>query len=317
MKFLHSNETKVLLVLACVLGVLELGARVFEGKLSKDVNHIRSFPSVAATLKAAPKERLKVLIIGNSLSRDGLDKKLLKTELAKLSGREVELAAMHPDASNISQWYYGYRRYFDQTDSIPDLIFLGTGRSHLLDAPAESDRLSAFYVSLSDLPQLLKEQAGDVEAISKAILARTSLLFAHRARVQPLLFYNLVPGYTETTQTIAVRREPLKVEAESALVPASEHCVTFEELLKTVHAKKSQVMVVAIPMTEPYVLPPCVLESARKENAPVLDAGAAMRFDASHFPDGYHLDASGAAEFTEKLLEVISKNPDLMQALSK
>ena len=310
MHLLRTPEAKVLLVLAFVLAALELGARVFEERLSKDVKHIRSLPLVAATVKNTPAEKLSVLIIGNSLSRDGLDQTLLKEGLARITGREVSLAAMYPDASSIAQWYYGYRRYFDQTGSPPDLILLGTGRPHLLDSTSAPDRLAAFYTSLSDMPHLLARQSGDVEAISKALFARTSMLFAHRGRVQPLVFYNLVPGFTETTQTLSIRRDPIPApatSAESATPPArSETCTTFAEFLATLHAAHTRALIVTIPMTEPYTLPACVQEAAEAQKVPVLTTGARMKLDPARFPDSYHLDDQGAAQFTRALLEEIA-----------
>lgn len=309
MKLLRITESKVLLMLVLILGLLEIGARVFEVHLSKDVKHIRSLPAVALGLKSAPDERLKVLIIGNSLSRDGIDQPLLKDGLQKLSGREVEIAAMYPDGSNINQWVYGYRRYFDQTGAVPDLVLIGTGRPHLLDSPADADRLSAFYTSLTDLPHLLGQQQGDVEAISKAMLARSSMLFAHRGRVQPLVFYNLVPGYTETTQTLSVQRDPAPEASVSSVQNApQESCTTLAELLTTFQSQPAtRAFIVTIPMTEPYTLPECVQKTGRSHKTHILNEGAAMRFDASHFPDGYHLDKTGAAEFTTVLLQKLGE----------
>ncbi|SKB02316.1 hypothetical protein SAMN02745166_03622 [Prosthecobacter debontii] len=316
MSLLRHAETKVLLVLVLALVVLEGGARMFETKLSKDVSHIRSLPAVAAELKAAPANQLKVLILGNSLSRDGLDKALLKTGLEKLTGRPVHLAAMHPDASNIGQWFYGYRRYFAQTGAHPDLVILGTGRPHLLDGRSEPDRQAAFYTSLKDMPLLLKEQQGDVEAISKALVARASMLFAHRARVEPLLFYNGIPGYTETTQTLSVHREHVTPASEGETADAHHEaaptCHLFESLLKTFQAGKTRVIVVAIPMTETYELPECVEKAVKQAQMSVVDTGASLQYPPERFPDGYHLDKTGAAQFTSQLLEVLGQRPEYL-----
>lgn len=301
MKFLHTAEAKVILMLVLTLGLLEGGARLFEKHLSKDVNHIRSLPAVAAELKAAPADCLKVLIIGNSLSRDGIDQPLLKEGLKKLTGREIELAAMYPDGSNINQWFYGYRRYFEQTGAIPDVILLGTGRPHLLDSPAEPDRLAAFYTSLQDLPFLLGHQAADIESTSKALLARSSMLFAHRGRVQPLVFYNLVPGYTETTEILSTQRPSEASQASSSQVP-QETCKLFDALMADIQAYPIRSFVVTIPMTQTYTLPECIQATSRSRQTPVIHDGSAMNLDLSHFPDGYHLDKTGAAEFTTVLV---------------
>lgn len=319
MSLLRHAETKVLLVLVLALVVLEGGARMFERKLSKDVSHIRSLPEVAAELKAAPADQLKVLILGNSLSRDGLDKALLKAGLEKLTGRSVHLAAMHPDASNIAQWFYGYRRYFAQTGAHPDLVILGTARPHLLDGRSEPDRQAAFYTSFKDMPLLLKEQHGDVEAISKALVARASMLFAHRGRVEPLVFYNGIPGYTETTQILSIHRDSatpaVEGEAASARHEAAPTCHLFESLLKTFQAGKTRVMVVAIPMTATYELPDCVVKAVQQAQMSIVDTGASLQYPPERFPDGYHLDKQGAADFTTSLLKALEQHPDSLHGL--
>lgn len=309
MPLLRLPEVKVLLLLLLALAGMEGLSRCFEVRLSKDVKHIRSLPAVAATLRQAPKERLKVLIVGNSLSRDGLDKATLTAGLSKLTGREVELAAMYPDGSNIHQWYYGYRRYFQQTGALPDLVLLGTARPHLLDGRSESDRLAAFYTSVADMPQLLSQQQGDVEAISKALLARSSMLFAHRGRVQPLVFYNLVPGYTETSQTIGVVRDAAPVSDQPASDVPGESCDMLSAFLATLRTDQVRTLILAIPMTQPYTLPACVQASARAAQVPILVAGETMHQTPAHFPDAYHLGPEGAVEYTRQLLEKIAQSP--------
>lgn len=311
---LRRPEARVVLCLLLMLAGLEVVARLFEQRLSKDVQHIRSLPAVAAKLQAAPDSSLKVLILGNSLSRDGLNPKVLKEGLQKLTGREVELAAMYPDGSSVSQWFYGYRRYFSQAGAKPDLVFIGTARQHLLDARSEADRLAAFYTSYADMPLLLKRQHGDVEAISKALLARASVLFAHRGRVQPLVFYNLVPGYTETTQNLSVHRGETAIhEAEPSVsvpaTPANEPCWHFQELIKTLQADGATPVVVTIPMTQPYQLPDSLVQSASAAKVRVESLGSGLSWSADRFPDGYHLAPDAGEEFTRMLVESLQKTP--------
>lgn len=311
-KMLRRPEARVALCLLLMLAGLELATRLFEQRLSKDVQHIRSLPAVAAKLQAAPDSSLRVLILGNSLSRDGLNQTVLRDGLQKLTGRQVELAAMYPDGSSVSQWFYGYRRYFSQAGAKPDLVFIGTARQHLLDARSEADRLAAFYTSYADMPLLLKQQHGDVEAISKALLARVSMLFAHRGRVQPLVFYNLVPGYTETTQNLSVHRsEAPGQSAESTVLaaPVNEPCWHFQELIKTIQADGATPIVVTIPMIKPYQLPASLVESAGAAGVRVESLGSTLEWSADRFPDGYHLAPAAGEEFTRMVVESLQKAP--------
>lgn len=309
MKRFGPNESRVLVALLVLIALMETGARLFETRLSKDVGHIRSLPQVAARLRAAPPARFKVLILGNSLSRDGFDLSLLRPALARLSGREVELAAMHPDGSSIAEWYYGYRRYFDQAGARPDLVLIGTGRGHLLDPALEPDRLAAFYASGRDFSDLLQRLDGGVESAAKAVCARASMLFAHRNRVQPLLFYNFVPGYTETASAISVQR-PVPAAGQGAS-PADGEAGLFTALLDTLRAAGTRVVVAAIPVPAAYELPETVLRQAAARQVPVIREGSRLAIDVRHFPDGYHLDADGSAQFTRMLLQQLQAQPAL------
>ena len=303
MKILAHPETKVVLALLALLGLLELGTRALETRLSKDVAHLRSVPAAAARFQSAPNETLRVLILGNSLSRCGLDRAVLAAGLKEKLGREVVIEALTPDGSRVEEWLYGYRRYFDQNQAQPDVILLGTARLHLTDNPPAVDKLAAFYVSRPDLSGYLKDYARDVESASLALTARTSMLFAHRARVQPLVFYNLVPGYTETVQGInAQRAKSAAAHMKGASAPPLT-CAAFDRLLSTAQASGTKVIVVTIPLPDEYVIPEEVTKTAQAHQTPIVLLGQQLRLPDTAFPDAYHLSETGAADFTRQLLE--------------
>lgn len=290
-------ELRAVIALLIALLGLEAAARVFEARLSKDVAHLRSLPMEAARLRDAPAARLKVLILGNSLAREGLDREQLRLGLEAKLGRPVVLAAMHPDGSRIEEWHYGYRRYFDQVGARPDLVLLCTGRAHLLDGLRDLDAVAAFHVSWRDLPDFVREQNLGVEAICQVAAARVSCLFAHRRRVQPLLFYHWMPRYEPTVNLIqsvgqgAARRSAAPAETARA----------FLGMLQTCRAAGTRVALLPVPLPEAYELPAAVAEAAQAGGATVV--GPPPRLPAERFPDGYHLDAEGARMWTSALLE--------------
>lgn len=292
-----NTELRAVVALVIALLGLEVAARVFESQLSKDVAHLRSLPAEAELLRAAPAERFKVLILGNSLAREGLDRERLRLGLEAKLGRPVAVAAMHPDGSRIEEWHYGYRRYFDQVGARPDLVLLCTGRAHLLDGLRDLDAVAAFHVSWRDLPGFVREQKLGVEAVCQVAAARLSRLFAHRRRVQPLLFYHWMPRYEPTVNLIqaagqgAARRSAAPEETARALLG----------LLQTCRAGGTRVALLPVPLPEAYELPTAVAGAAQTGGALVL--GPPPPLPAERFPDGYHLDAEGAEVWTSTLLE--------------
>jgi hypothetical protein len=295
-----STELRAFVVLLAALLGLEVAARLFETRLSKDVAHLRSLPVEAARLRVAPAGHLKVLILGNSLAREGLDREVLQRGLEVQTGRPVVLAAMHPDGSRVEEWLYGYRRYFDQAGARPDLVLLCSGRAHLLDGLRDLDAVAAFHVSWRDLPGFIRDQKLGVDAICQVVAARSSALFAHRRRVQPLLFYHWMPRYESTVNLIQASRQ-----GEARQSAAAEETVhAFAALLETCRAAKVRVALLPVPLPEAYELPAAVVEAAKAGGAVTL--GPPPHLPVARFPDGYHLDAEGAALWTSAL----QKHPD-------
>ena len=62
-----SSELKVIAAVVLVFGAVELGIRAIEDKLSIDVKHIHTIPSIVAGLYRQPAPH--VVFLGNSLTR--------------------------------------------------------------------------------------------------------------------------------------------------------------------------------------------------------------------------------------------------------
>lgn len=293
---MKKTEFLVLASLLAGLLLLEAGARVFERRLSKDVAHIRSLPSEAARLREAPADALKVLILGNSLARCGLDRAVLRRRLEEQTGRMVEIAAMHPDGSSVEEWHYGYRRYFDQSGGKPDLVLLCTGRLHLLDGLSDLDALAAFYTSWQDLPLFVRRERLGAGQMCQAAAVRVSALFAHRRRVQPLLFYNFMPSYEPTVNLLGRKRA-----SPAGTTAAPSAALNFQGLAATVLGSGGVLMVLQVPLPEAYELPEAVRGMAGELRLPLLKPPLTVA--AERFPDGYHLDMQGSALWTGALTD--------------
>lgn len=290
------TEWKVLATLVGLLLVMEMGVRVFETRLSKDLTHLRELSEVAKRLKEG--DAYKVLIVGNSLARYGIDRKLLAQELEDNGHGKVQVEAFHPDATGITEWNYGLRRYFLNRGAIPDRIIVVTGRTHLLDTSAVSERLGAFYVDQPDVKEVIQSDLRSVESIARFFLARFSSLFANRPRIQPYVLYNYLPEYTQTIQEINEQRKML---TDFSLSDKKQRATNLSRFLKAVQSKGVAVAVVAIPMRVPYEVPKAVREEIEKQGASLLDLSEIGGIDESNYFDDYHLDAEGARRLTIEL----------------
>lgn len=294
------NEFKVILCLSGLLLLLEFGARQFETSLSKDVEHMRELPGQAELLKAASGDAFKVLVLGNSLARCGIDLEVLQKGLQAKYQKPIVIARMYPDGSRIEEWSYGYRRYFGETGSRPDAILVTTGLLHLTDRLQNINGMGAYFVSSKDCWEFCRNRLTGVEDISRFLGARYSALWAHRDRVEPLVFYRAVPGYTETAQVInssvSIDRQSIKKQ------PQNVTSAVFQRFADELQAGGTSLIIATVPMPEAYQLPEKIHQAIQNNGAKLIDLGANLKMSPERFPDDYHLDAEGAAIFTQQII---------------
>lgn len=304
------SETKVILSLIVALAVAEGLVRVSESSLSADVRQILAHGRIPKKIAAAQAQgRFCVLVLGNSLARAAVDGATLEEELRRKGHREPLVLYLTPDASGINEWTAAYRKCFPPGDSgpRPDLLILLTGPSHLLDHPVRSpEKLAAFHASARDRPEILFRWMSNTSERSRFLLASGSRLFANRERIRPLIFYRAVPGYEMTAQRL---NRPVNEPAYET-VGKGETAERFAGLLDSLGIPVERVLVAAVPMPEPYVLPGAVDELTLKRSVPVYSEAAPALWPLEAFPDGYHLGGKHAIKFTHQLNEFFNDHSD-------
>jgi hypothetical protein len=301
------TETKVLLTLGLLALVAELGARSSGDRLSKDVAHLNHLSELSTQLR--PIGPVQVLILGNSLSRQAFDRQVLERGWQMPDGTPAKTAALHPDASGIIEWSQAFRRYVQLPGCRPQVVLIGTGRTHLLDpspGDLEIDRLGAWLVPPSERWSFTQDEDLILEQRLPFLLASQSQLFANRGRIQPLTFYNGVPGYEATVRAISERRSST-LGAEGLTPAAGPHSAQpplrhLQRLLDDVRASGATPVIVALPVPKPYTLPPAVTRLLAQQKVRLIDFGSNHSLPTAFFSDGYHLNEEGGKTFTEKLL---------------
>lgn len=269
--------------------------RRFETRLSLDVKNIRSLPGVAAAM--ARHAGAKVLFIGNSLTRRAIDAQTLIDAAAKAGRANPAVFFLTPDATNITNWDYAFRRYF--AHSSPDEVFIGTGAGHLEDSHGDAGRLGAFYVAHADVSRALRDDLPSWEEKMQFLAARCSALHANRYRVKPLLFWRLIPHFFDMEQTANKLRHAAQHDREPP-DPAFRH---LDALLALLQSRQIRAHVVTLPVPTSYALPAPALGVIKDRGALLHDLSAQSWVDASAFDDGYHLSAAAARRFSAVLAQ--------------
>ncbi len=296
------SEIKVLLFLIVCLLAGEWGTRWLEPELSKDVEHLDGLEAMATRLE--PRGRSNVLLLGNSLTRCGIDQGMLREGWRLPSGGAAQVETMYPDASGILEWGQGFRRYVMETGSRPEVVVVGTGRVHLIDSSeVQSERLAAWLVPKDERWAFVKDQKWGLEEAIPFWLASWSRLFANRERIEPLVFYRLVPGYEEASRLINHERGLVKAGDLGGVEQGAVTTRHLQRLIDDVAKVGARLVVVAMPVPEKYELPREVVEVLKANGVLVIDGGSEPAMEVERFPDGYHLDAEGARRFTTLLIE--------------
>lgn len=309
------NEWKVVLVLVMSFLLLEGLVRNFAGSLSLDLLNIIATPETAARIAAAPEEVRTVLVVGNSLSRSGVDLKQLGggggwPQDGKKLRTQAELFA--PDGSSVAQWDWGVKRYFANAGSHPDVILLFTGRVHLLDQPVTPETLGAYFVGAQNLLAAARSMRSNDDAIS-LVMGATSHLLANKDRVRTRIGYSYLPGFEAAWPVLTAGKDigPKAAQAEPSGGggdPSDAGSVeALRRFIATAREMGAELHVISVPMPEGYQVAAPVLRLLAETNTPFHDLAVVPGITPDLFPDHYHLGEAGAELFTEAILNSLEK----------
>lgn len=298
---LHPEFRVVATVLASLL-VCEVGIRRYGDRLSKDVAHLAAMRSVADELApAADGESVRVLFLGNSLTRCGVAPEEFVSEAERSSGQEVAVAKLTPDNTAVADWFYAYRNYFAEAGRAPQVLILGFQAGHLQDAPSNHpQRLARFYCDAGDWPDLCRDDLPTFESRAAFVLASNSALIANRDRIERRALDTLIPGYQDGIQELNSR-----VQGSRPSAVRQPTYSRLERLLDVAQRDGVRVVLVAMPVLKPYEIDPALRELAAARQAALLDCREVTGITREMFPDGLHMNETAAACYSRHLAHLL------------
>ena len=281
------TELKVLGVLALLLLAVEGGLTLSEDRLSADVHHLRSIPSLTSRIRnreespAVAMQRLskrsaaqwdsdatQVLFLTSAQQVDQFDLATFQRDLEQQGNRPVELIALHPAKARISEWSYLYRNFVSDRDRAPDLLVIGFEERDLRDAPtAAPSELARFYdCRLDDLNPLSRDDLRSVEDWSEFMLSNASATFTHRRRVEQQLLATLIPGYATSREQIHSAAKPPIPDS-----PVAPEYQRLQELTALAQRDHVEVVLVALPSRNQAPLDPQLIQIAQQSQFTLMD----------------------------------------------
>lgn len=290
-------EAKVLLAVLAVVAATEAVLRRSSTRLSRNERHLSELPALAATLSAAPPPRL--LFLGNSLTRLGVDATTLTQELQRAGTPAPAVVKMTPDMTTVLDWMYAYRTLFVRAGLSADYVLLCSYAHHFTDAdPADARRLGRYFCGLRDVPELFRQDLPTFGGRAEFLLSHELALFGMHGEVRHLL-EPLIPQYTYGARKANEVASGRAGRAAARPAPAAPTYRRLERLLRLLREQHVKAVIVAMP-PEPHFDPalPHVVEQG---GGVLIDARDVPGLKPEHFYDGYHLGPEGAVIFTRYL----------------
>ncbi|MEZ5940691.1 MAG: hypothetical protein R3C18_04820 [Planctomycetaceae bacterium] len=297
-----ANELKVIAVLALLLLACEIGLRIGADSLSKDVAHLHHFADASqklATASPGPNVQ-KVLFLGNSTTRFGVDGDEFVSVLHKRTDVPVVWEKVNPDNTALAEWYYLYKNFFHSSEVRPDVVVLGFEAMHLRDSPSDHpSRLAQFYCNSNDWPELTRFDLPSFESRMSFLASENSALWAHRDRVERRVLDSVIPQYRQTAQLMNYSQ---KMPASTTTHPTYAR---LESLLQLIRQDNVRIVLAAMPLAEEYRIDEGLTDIARRYKVPIVDCQHIEGITPDMFPDGVHMTATASKLYSSHLANTL------------
>jgi hypothetical protein len=288
-------ELKVVAFVLLVLAGSEVLLRFSEPLLSLDVKHIQQIPAISQSLAAGKGER--ILFLGNSQVRAGIDPNVIEQELKARGVGPVHIERVFPDATTLPDWDRAFRHYFISTARLPEVLVLCFSDIALQDTNAvDPTRLGHYYSSPGEVPEILEQDLREFDSRAEFVLASLSFSFANRMRVRTRALDLLVPGYRDSAQRI---NRDLKRSHSGTIARNSYN--RLARFLALAAAQGVRVIVVAMPQPVAYSLDPQIKLTVEGAGMNLLDCRSVDGISTASFADEIHLASGGAAVYSRFL----------------
>lgn len=281
--------TTACLVLLCLS--LEVATRIGFRRISRIESRIASQYRAASALRRTPGKET-ILFLGNSLPLEGVNIPQLRTTLAN----RTVCVPFFVEQTQYLDWYFGMRRLF-QEGSKPDIAVLSMNISHLI-SPAIRGDYSAYYLfRAADIPTIGRATQSSMTARSGLLLSHFSLFYAGRTPLRNFLLTKVDTPYSDLLHGLSTR--PARAVASEAVNEIS-----------TRRLKDIRTLSEAYGIRLVFLLPPgfggneaSLVANGKLAGVPVLVPIHLNAFQLDKFRDGFHLNATGSAIFTQRLSE--------------
>jgi hypothetical protein len=292
---LGSTETRVVFALLALFALLDVSLRLTGSRLSGNLAHVEAIPEIIA--EAGRPERRTMLVLGNSLTNNGVAPDVVNARLS-----DMTVAKVTPDATGLWDWQCLLDHQLIERQNLQfDTVVIGFAWHLLSDqSRVDASRLGSLYCDLSDLGRARDiglRNSGDIGEFVAAKLLRS---YALRDTLRNRFFQIAVPHYIQFTQATNSARAGATEQPAQSVQYTYE---TFSGLLSRLKSKGTRVIAVAMPVREAYDLDPTLRALADRGMLELIDLRKLPGIESQHYLDGIHLNTTGQQILSRALAE--------------
>lgn len=281
---------------------LEVVTRKGFSRVSRTQRRIYADLSAAKSLTPhASNQQPTMLVAGNSLLLDGVDRASLKTDLAP----RYQVTVLPIENTQFEDWYFGLRRLFAE-GSRPSVVVVCLSTRQMMSRATDGEYFAYNLMQGRDLLAVKKESHLDNTNTSAYFFANRSDWLGSRAQIRNWLLQEIMPNLEQLIGFFPGKTPPMPPK-EQVVAGVLPHLLALNQLCNLNGAR----LVVLVPPTLSHDDASAeIQDAAARESIPVLVPLRSSDVTPGEFHDGFHLNAQGAARFTHRLAS------DLLQKLS-
>ncbi|MBL8269749.1 hypothetical protein [Steroidobacter sp.] len=284
----------MVLSLIGLIALLDLGLRLAEPRLSRNLAHIAAIPQIMAG--GSQPDAHSMLLLGNSLINNGVAAPLIADALPGVS-----VAKVTPDATTLWDWQCLLDHQLIARDGVHfETVVIGFAWNVLSDQMrSDASRLGGSYCKWSDLKRANTvglQGSGDIGEFLAASVLRT---YALRDTLRNRFFQLGVPSYAQFTRA---DNTAATVSTERSEEPSYSYR-TLSGLVERLTDYGTRVILVAMPVQSRYDIDSQLLSLIDTSSLTLIDLRNVAGLDASHYLDEMHLNDVGQQMVSEALAE--------------
>jgi hypothetical protein len=197
-------------------------------------------------------------------------------------------------------WYYGLRKLLAE-GARPDVVVVTLNAGQLLSDSLRGDYSASRLIQASDLFAAAHDARLSLTQGASQVLAHFSLFYSTRVEIRNWVLSMLVPGMQELKTHLAPVNRP-RFMSEQVQIGAAGRLRAMNALASEYGARLVLLVPASLSGNEPVS---GLAAAGRATGIDVLIPAAPGALPVSYFADGFHLNATGAQQYTKLLAPVL------------